>query len=746
MRLRVPIIMAHVVIGATALASAARAQESEELDKLLSESVVTTASKASETGALAPATSLTLTAEDIRLYGIRSLDEAIDFLSLGMMTSNTLRGSEVGARGVLTTRDRGNHFLLLINGHQANEPLFGTAQFDRGAGIPMEMVDHIEVILGPGSVLYGSNAMLGVVNVITKRAKDFEGVRAIAETEVGKSYRFSAGAGYKLPWFKTPAEITAQVEYYQLYGPVFKFGPQVDVIDAIRLQPVRYSADGPPTGVWGGRGEHAMSAQVPAALLRFTYGDLEVGAHVRAYKRSAPFEQRDFNSYTFFDDPKAYELDRQLSLDISYQRAISSVAQVSLRGYGDLYDYQRYADASKGAACLYAEPICRLHQAGKSRWAGSEVQLSMDWFRDSRAVTLLGVDGRLRDVSSKSDLQDYWTDRYLRSSEGVFHEQDAILGAYVQQTWHPGWWLGANAGARMEWDRRFSPVVSPRVAATTEPWRDGTLKAVYAEAFRAPSWGEWAYASSAVLASENLRPEKVKSVEGSIEQAVGAHRLLFGVFRSWWTDMIELHLLTQQEVTDAVSRGKIPIYQAATSGTAQYRNVSSIDNYGFNAGVSGALLRDDKLRYACNFTGASSRRNGEQGHSDPLTVSPSFFGNARVSYALPRPWPTMALAVHWLAKRPADRAYDGNFNPPPFAPQQWELRGTLSGDVPALAGLSYRLSATFATASRGPYVVGKTNRNTAAPEAGIAMSHNPFELIPVDTFRVALDLKYEFGR
>ncbi len=54
------------------------------------------------------------------------------------------------------------------DGHAINEPLFGTARFDRGAGIPLEMVDHIEVILGPGSVLYGSNAMLGVINVITK--------------------------------------------------------------------------------------------------------------------------------------------------------------------------------------------------------------------------------------------------------------------------------------------------------------------------------------------------------------------------------------------------------------------------------------------------------------------------------------------------------------------------------------------------------------------------------------------------
>jgi outer membrane receptor for ferrienterochelin and colicins len=51
----------------------------------------------------------------------------------------------------------------------------GAVRFNRGAGIPMEMVDHVEVIVGPGSVLYGSSAMLGVINVVTKDSRAFAG-------------------------------------------------------------------------------------------------------------------------------------------------------------------------------------------------------------------------------------------------------------------------------------------------------------------------------------------------------------------------------------------------------------------------------------------------------------------------------------------------------------------------------------------------------------------------------------------
>lgn len=746
MRLRALVTMVGVAVGAVVLTSRVHAQESDELDKLLSEPVVTTASKASETGAVAPATSVTLTAEDLRLYGIRSLDEAIDFLSLGMATSNTLRGSEVGARGVLITRDRGSHFLLLINGHQVNEPLFGTAQFDRGTGVPMEMVDHIEVVLGPGSVLYGSNAMFGVINVITKRASDFAGTHAIAETEVGKSVRASVGAGYKLPWFRTPTEITAQVEYYRLTGPTFSFGPQAVGMNIARQENGRFSSDGPPTGVWGGRAGDAMWAEVPAGLLRFVHGDLEIGLHARAFKRSAPFEQRDFGAFTFFDDKKSYELDRQVSLDISYQRALSPIVQLSVRGYGDMYDYQRYSSSSMGVSCLFANVMCRTHLAGMSRWAGSEVQSTFDWLKDSRLVTMLGVDGRLRDISAKSDLQDYRTDAYLASSDGVVAARDAVVGAYVQQIWRPVPWLGLNGGTRLEWDRRFDPVNSPRFAAALQPWHNTTVKAVYSEAFRAPSWGEWAIRSATIIAREELRPERVKAVEGSIEQTVGAHRLVFGVFRSWWRDMIELHRLNEDEILDAVRRGAFSITEKGVIDPTEYRNVSAIDNYGFNGGISGALLRDDRLRYGANVTGASSRRMDEQGRSDPLTVAPSFFGNARVSYALPQPWPTLALAVHWLAKRPADRAFDAGFHPAPFAPQQWELRGTLSGEVPGLAGLAYRLSANWSTASRGPYAVGPHERSTPYPGMFVQNSNYAFELSPIDTFRVGLDLRYDFGR
>jgi hypothetical protein len=86
----------------------------------------------------------------------------------------------------------------------------------------------------------------------------------------------------------------------------------------------------------------------------------------------------------------------------------------------------------------------------------------------------------------------------------------------------------------------------------------------------------------------------------------------------------------------------------------------------------------------------------------------------------------------------ADRANDGMFTPTPTAPAQIQMRLTLSGDLPIIAGLSYRVSADVALADRNPYVVGPLQ--AATPD------HPSAELAPVDRFRVALGLSYHFGK
>jgi outer membrane cobalamin receptor len=232
-----------LALGGVALAwgAPARADDAADLAGLLAEPVVTGASKSAEAASDAPATTSVLTAADMRRYGIRSLAEAIDFLGMGLVTQDPLHSVEVGSRGVLITGDYGDHLLVVVDGHALNEPWNGTAYYEQGLALPLELIDHVELILGPGSVLYGGNAMLGVINIVTKRASSYRGLTVVAEggvspqqglggtfesfapNDLGNTYRLGVGLGESFRLFGEDASFVGHAEVYGQNGPSFEF-------------------------------------------------------------------------------------------------------------------------------------------------------------------------------------------------------------------------------------------------------------------------------------------------------------------------------------------------------------------------------------------------------------------------------------------------------------------------------------------------------------------------------------------
>jgi outer membrane receptor protein involved in Fe transport len=722
-----------MMAAASTVAGSALAQGTADLRGLLEETVVTTASKTKETSANAPGTSTTLTADDMRRYGIRTIDEAIGFLSLGAFAYNPFYTPDVSVRGVGLEGDQGNHVLLLVDGHAMNDALFGSARLGRGIGLPLELIDHIEVILGPGSVLYGSNAMLGVVNVVTKRAKEHQGGHLVAETEVPISYRGNVSAAQRFQLFGSPGEIVAGVEYYHSDGPNLTFGPVQIGVNAATGLPWQLNYGRPADGTWGGTTKHTPYARVPSAYLSARVGDFQLRVHASTFKFAAPFRGRRIQDVALFDDPNSYQIDRSLRGDLIWEHAVSEVFTPKVRAYVDSFDNRTFQTAADYLYCRRNVRACQWASVGVARWGGVELQGAFNWLRDGRLLTLLGVDARWRFVQGRNEISDYDTGAPILPLNQPYKREGATLGPYVQTTWQPVAAFGINAGARLDYDPRFDPVISPRLAATTKPWRDGTLKAVYAEAFRAPSFIESETYGPILLRQQNLQPETVQSVEASVEQRFGAQRVFFGAFHSWWKNMIEAHLLTAQEKADEVDRGNLDL-GASTGNVTQYRNVASIENYGFNGAYEGSLA-EGRLRYGANVTGAVARwKSG--GVDRQLVQVPRLFGNVHVSYDLQGSWPVFALATRFTGQRIADRAWDGGFTVFPVAPPQAELRGTISGPVPGLTGLSYRVSATYIFGSRGPYVVGFS-------QGGNDITRDYPELVPVDKFRTTVGLQYD---
>jgi iron complex outermembrane receptor protein len=154
------------------------AQSDDELEELGmsygSESFISIATGRSKPINKAPAVASVITAEQIEAMGARTIDEVLETVSgLHVSDSSTRLSPLYSIRGIHT--DKNPQVLMLMDGVALTQLYFG----DRGpvSSLPVNAIDRIEIIRGPGSAVYGADAFSGVINIITKTADDYDGVK-----------------------------------------------------------------------------------------------------------------------------------------------------------------------------------------------------------------------------------------------------------------------------------------------------------------------------------------------------------------------------------------------------------------------------------------------------------------------------------------------------------------------------------------------------------------------------------------
>lgn len=133
---------------------------------------VTSVSKKSQNIKDAAAAVYVLTNEDIRRSGATSIPEVLRLvpgLHVARISANNWAITSRGFNGLFA-----NKLLVLIDGRSVYTPLFSGVFWDTQDTL-LEDIDRIEVIRGPGAALWGSNAVNGVINIITKHAEDTKG-------------------------------------------------------------------------------------------------------------------------------------------------------------------------------------------------------------------------------------------------------------------------------------------------------------------------------------------------------------------------------------------------------------------------------------------------------------------------------------------------------------------------------------------------------------------------------------------
>lgn len=211
-------ILIFIIVSQSVIAQNASELSNEELfnlslEELMELDVVSTSKFSSENTAEAPSVISVITEDQIKKSGAKDMEEVLRTVAgFDLIKKGTASNTMVGVRGLFSTEGTNNKILFLINGHPYRSALFNDSDVAIG-NYPIKNISKIEVIRGPGSTLFGAGAFLAVINVITKDTEELVEVQASAGS-------FNTFEGYGLLSIKgEKANLKISGDYYTTDGP-----------------------------------------------------------------------------------------------------------------------------------------------------------------------------------------------------------------------------------------------------------------------------------------------------------------------------------------------------------------------------------------------------------------------------------------------------------------------------------------------------------------------------------------------
>lgn len=496
---------------------------------------VLTASRHEQPIAKAPAAVDIITAEQIKRYGWRTMAAILGSLP-GFLSTYDRAYNHVGVRGFAPPGDYNTRILVLIDGHRVNESLQDYAGLGRDFLVDVENIQRVEVVRGPASALYGSNALFAVVNVITQRGRDLQGVRLAGELAYYDAYQGQASLGKK---FSNGIEALLSASHYysdgheQLHFPTLGNAYNLDTEEVERFTGKFSWQDFTLSGSWLNRQKF-----LPTGTTGTTFGE----------------------SGTYYHDRRAYA-------DLNYHHVFTGDWDVTGRLFWDGYEFD---DDLPYRVSSSQRIVNRDYWQGQ--WFGTEVLVSHTFF-DAHRITL-GNEFRYnyQQVMSNNDENPYTL--YADN-----HQSSSIVGVYLQDEWALLSNLSLQAGGRWDHYDSFGDAFNPRLGLIYQPTSSTTLKLLYGRAFRAPNAFESSYtccqSSVPWIGNANLQPEKIETFEVVWEQRLGDYfNVRFSPYYNRLTDLIGL-TVSNTGIRQFQNQGNADAHGLETLLTGHYRDIEA---------------------------------------------------------------------------------------------------------------------------------------------------------------------------
>jgi outer membrane receptor for ferrienterochelin and colicins len=529
----------------------------------------------------APASVSIVTSDEIRKYGYRTLSDALRSVR-GIYVTYDRNYSFIGVRGFNRPGDYNSRVLLLVDGHRINDNIFDTAPIGTEFPVDVDLIDRIEVIRGPSSSLYGTNAFFGVINVVTRQPADLGG-----------------------------SEIAAAAGSFGTYGGRASYGKEYGSGLGVLLSGSVLHSDGPNRlffkdfqDVNGGVAQNADADRNYQLYGKLTKGDFTlVGAYASRTKQvpTASFD-------SVFNDSREETTDAHGFLDLKYLHDFGDQTQLTARAFYDDYYYNGNYPLQKDPAG--ATGVVLNKDLAWGTWWGGEAQLTkvLPW----RNKVSLGMEFR---DNSRQHQKNFDVGNPTPTLDD--RRSSSIWALYLQDDIQLLDRLIFSAGVRHDHYGSFGGTTNPRLGLIYQPAEGAALKLLYGNAFRAPNAYELYYGDQInSLPNPLLKPERIETYELVYEQYFHEH------YRSSLSGFYyRVHDLITLEQVDP-----------APDSPTHYVNVASIEARGAELELEGKWQGGLEARFSYTYQRAEDARTGatqinSPDHQAKLNLTLPLYGN-----------------------------------------------------------------------------------------------------------------------
>jgi outer membrane receptor for ferrienterochelin and colicins len=466
----------------------------------------------------APSSVSIITAQNIKDYGYKTLYDALQNVR-GFYLSNDRNYSYLGVRGFSRPTDYNDRILVLINGQRLNENVYGSSDFGNGNYPDLSTIEQIEIVRGPGSVLYGNNAMFAVINLIPKSGADISALNINAEFGSWQNKKITMSYGKE---FKNGLDLL--------------FSANAGGIKGDNLYYPEFNSDSNNRGI----AQNLDGERYFGLYSNIVKNDFRLSAYYTSRRKDIPTA-----SYGTVFNKLSYSNDANGFIDFSYDHETSYGIKYLARFFYSYYKYDGF----------YSYTDYNNSDQSIGHWFGVEYQILWDLGSNNRFTAGFEINHNPM-ATYKS-----WYSPSTTIFNGNF--PFTTYSVYVQDDYKPFRNVSVIPGLSANQYSGRHVHFSPRLALIYKPTGNSSLKYLYGEAFRFPNVYENNYydPASNFIKSVSLNPEEIETHELSFEKTMGNFYGIASLYRNQVIGLIDT--------------------QVNPDSSLQFVNVSKVLTYGF---------------------------------------------------------------------------------------------------------------------------------------------------------------------